>query len=101
MEKDTKEAKDFVKAWKKIVAKAWAHKDFKEKLLKHPKETLTAEGIKVPKEVEVVIHVGRKNRWDLYLPESPDLDVNQLGSMWGGVTWTISDLDAPAHDHCN
>ncbi|MDP2846740.1 MAG: NHLP leader peptide family RiPP precursor [Humidesulfovibrio sp.] len=56
------------KLWAKIVAKAWADEDYKQRLLDEPAAVLRAEGLTVPEGVEInVVEATAKKVW-LVLP---------------------------------
>lgn len=60
------------KQWNKIVARAWADKNFKRRLLAEPASVLQEHGIDVPAGVKVRVKEV-KDRWDgtLILPPKP------------------------------
>ena len=65
------DAKDQQKVWAKIVAKAWADEDYKQRLLSDPSAVLEAEGVKMPEGVEFkCVEATEKQAW-LVLPPRP------------------------------
>jgi hypothetical protein len=59
------------KMWAKIVAKAWADEDYKQRLIKDPAAVLKAEGVDVPEGVEFkCVEATDKQAW-LVLPSKP------------------------------
>jgi hypothetical protein len=60
----------------KVIAKAWADEAFKQRLLSNPSEVLTAEGLEVPPDAEVIVHDAPNKVYYLLLPEAPkDVEV--------------------------
>lgn len=60
------------KLWAKIVAKAWADEDYKQRLLDDPAAVLRAEGMTLPEGVEInVVEATAKKAW-FVLPMQPD-----------------------------
>ena len=60
------------KLWAKIVAKAWADEDYKQRLLDDPASVLRAEGMTLPEGVEInVVEATAKNAW-FVLPMQSD-----------------------------
>lgn len=55
-----------------LILKAWDDSDFKDKLLRAPKETLAELGYAVPEDLLIEVTANRKNRYCLVLPEAPD-----------------------------
>ena len=83
-----------LKAYGRIVAKAWEDAAFKQRLLADPKATLEAEGLSFPEDAEV--HVMETNDRLFYLPLPPKpagLSTEELSGITGGtgsicLTWT-------------
>ena len=66
------EQKEQAKRWAKVVAKAWADEDFKQRLIADPATVLAEEGIEVPKGVDLkVVEASEKQSW-LVLPPKPE-----------------------------
>ena len=60
------------KRWAKVVAKAWADEDFKQRLIDDPASVLAEEGMEVPEGVELkVVEATEKQSW-LVLPLKPE-----------------------------
>ena len=59
------------KVWAKIVAKAWADEDYKQRLLVDPVAVLKAEGIEVPAGVAVKCLEATETQAWLVLPAKP------------------------------
>jgi hypothetical protein len=57
------------KLWEKIIAKAWADEDYKKRLLADPAGVLAAEGLILPKGVNVNVVEATKEQIWLVLPE--------------------------------
>jgi len=58
-----------------LISKAWENDDFKNTLLRQPKETIEKElGIKLPPEIEVFIHEQTTTQVHLILPAKPTAD---------------------------
>jgi hypothetical protein len=63
---------DQQKVWAKIVAKAWADEDYKQRLLSDPSAVLKAEGVDVPEGLEFkCVEASPAQAW-LVLPPKPD-----------------------------
>ncbi|SDL52860.1 NHLP leader peptide domain-containing protein [Maridesulfovibrio ferrireducens] len=59
------------KQWAKIVAKAWADEDYKQRLLNDPTAVMKEEGIEVPEGVKFkCVEATEKQAW-LVLPPRP------------------------------
>ena len=66
------EQNEQAKQWAKIVAKAWADEDFKQRLIDEPGSVLVEEGMEVPEGVELrVVEATEKQSW-LVLPPKPE-----------------------------
>jgi hypothetical protein len=65
------ELNDQHRLWAKIVAKAWADEDYKQRLLNDPAAVLKAEGVEVPKGVEFKCVEATENLAGLVLPPKP------------------------------
>ncbi|MBF0497970.1 MAG: NHLP leader peptide family RiPP precursor [Deltaproteobacteria bacterium] len=65
-----------IKVYQKIIAKAWADEDFKQRLLSNPSGTLKEEGVEVPSGVEVCVVENTPTRQYLVLPPKPDQDAD-------------------------
>ena len=59
------------KVWAKIVAKAWADEDYKQRLLDDPAAVLKAEGAEVPEGVAVKCLEATETQALLVLPPKP------------------------------
>ncbi len=74
-----------LKAYSRVVAKAWSDEEFKQRLLADPKATLQAEGVTVPGGAEV--HIMESTDQDVYfsLPAKPaGLSTEELSGIAGG-----------------
>lgn len=69
--------KDLQKKWAKVISKAWSDSAFKKKLLENPGTTLAAEGISLPKGVQVKIHEQEENIFHFNLPEKPTGELSE------------------------
>ena len=68
-----------------IIKKAQSDKDFRQSLVKNPKETLGQLGVQVPEEIEVKVMEESANVFYLVLPVNPDdLADEQLDFVTGG-----------------
>ena len=59
------------KVWAKIVAKAWADEDYKQRLLDDPAAVLKAEGIQVPEGMTFKCLEATEKQAFLVLPPKP------------------------------
>lgn len=60
------------KKWAKIVARAWASKDYKMRLLSEPAAILKEEGLEIPDGLDIkCLETTGKQSW-LILPPKPD-----------------------------
>ena len=59
------------KEWAKVIAKAWADQDFKQKLLADPKAVLKECGIEFPENVKLNLLEGKEDEITLTLPVKP------------------------------
>ena len=60
------------KQWAKIVAKAWADEDYKQRLINDPASVLAEEGMPVTEGVEIkVVEATDKQAW-MVLPPKPE-----------------------------
>lgn len=78
---------NFEKIRAEIIAKAWNDPNFKEKLLKNPRQILRDEyGINVPSDVDIKIVQSTSKQHYFVLPEKPDrnLSESELKRMMGG-----------------
>lgn len=65
------EQNEQTKQWAKIVAKAWADEDYKQRLMDDPASILTEEGMEVPADVHInVVEATDKQAW-MVLPPKP------------------------------
>lgn len=65
------------KQWAKIVAKAWADEDYKQRLLTDPAAILKEEGVSVPESMEFkCVEMTKSQAW-LVLPPKPDNTIEQ------------------------
>ena len=60
------------KQWAKIVAKAWADEDYKQRLLADPTSVMKEEGLEVPEGVKFKCVEATKSKTWLVLPPKPD-----------------------------
>jgi nitrile hydratase len=65
------ELKDQQKVWAKIVAKAWADEDYKQRLLDDPATVLKAEGAELPEGVAFKCVEATESQAWLVLPPKP------------------------------
>jgi nitrile hydratase len=65
------------KQWAKIVAKAWADEDYKQRLLDDPKAVLAAEGIELPDIDIKVVEATEKQAWMVLPPKPADGEIEQ------------------------
>ena len=81
------DAKEFQKAYGKLVAKAWADEDFKAKLLADPAAVFKDNEIAVPEGVELKIVENTKSKFHMILPPVPgdELIEEELENVAGGV----------------
>jgi len=63
---------EFQKAYGRIVAKAWADEDFKQRLLSDPTTVLKENGINVPEGVQFKVVESTGSLVHLILPAKPD-----------------------------
>jgi hypothetical protein len=64
--------KEQQKQWAKIVAKAWADEDYKQRLMEDPAAVLSEEGMPVPEGVDIkVVEATDKQAW-MVLPPKPE-----------------------------
>ena len=67
------EQNEQAKQWAKIVAKAWADEDYKQRLMDDPATVLTEEGVDVPVGLEIkVLETTDKQAW-MVLPPKPEV----------------------------
>ena len=59
------------KRWAKVVAKAWADEDYKQRLIDNPGSVLAEEGMEVPAGVELKVVEASENQSWLVLPPKP------------------------------
>ena len=80
------DAKEFQKAYGKLVAKAWADEDFKAKLLADPAAVFKDNEIAVPEGVELKIVENTKSTFHMILPPAPrdELSEDDLYGVSGG-----------------
>jgi len=60
------------KAWAKVVARAWADADFKEKLVKDPLSVLKQEGLAFPEGAKVKVIEATGAEVHLIIPPKPE-----------------------------
>ena len=66
------EQNEQAKQWAKVVAKAWADEDYKQRLMTDPASILTEEGMEVPEGVQIsVVEATEKQAW-IVLPPKPE-----------------------------
>ncbi|MFC1579770.1 NHLP leader peptide family RiPP precursor [Thermodesulfobacteriota bacterium] len=66
------EQNEQAKQWAKVVAKAWADEDYKQRLMADPVSLLAEEGIEVPEGVQLkVVEATDKQAW-MVLPPKPE-----------------------------
>jgi len=73
------ELKDQQKVWAKIVAKAWADEDYKQRLLDDPASVLKAEGAELPEGVALKCVEATESQAWLVLPPRPTTGSIQAG----------------------
>ncbi len=74
------------KAYGRVVAKAWADAEFKQRLLANPTAVLRAEGVLIPEGNEVRMVENTDRLTYLPLPTKPDnLSDEQLDQVAGGA----------------
>jgi hypothetical protein len=84
-----------------IIAQSWKDEAYKQELLSNPKAAIGRDfGVQLPDEVNV--HVMEEDSTNLYfvLPARPnlsnaELSDEQLETVAGGVTWTITTVTIP------
>ena len=60
------------KQWARIVAKAWADEDYKQRLMSNPAAVLLEEGMEMPEGVELkIVEATDKLAW-MVLPPKPE-----------------------------
>ena len=74
------------KKYAKIVAKAWADDDYKNKLIASPKEILKHEGIELPDKIKIRIFENSDSELNFVLPVKP--------TEIGGISLTEERLSA-------
>jgi hypothetical protein len=62
---------DEEKQYAKVIVKSWKDSSFRSQLLANPRATLEAEGVHIPKNVQVTIADGTTNTLALGLPPKP------------------------------
>ena len=62
------------KAWTRIVAKAWADEDYKQRLMDDPAAVLTEEGLELPAKDISVVEDTAQRVW-LVIPARPEGDL--------------------------
>ncbi|KIX14130.1 nitrile hydratase subunit alpha [Dethiosulfatarculus sandiegensis] len=67
------DSKNWHKSWARIVAKAWADADYKQRLLTDFEGVMKDEGVDLPPDMEFkVIDQKNENHWVLVLPPPPE-----------------------------
>ena len=75
-----------------VMAKVWADDDFKAQLMANPAATLKAEGIDIPKGLEIKVLENTETVFHLVLPVKPTeltgeaLSEDDLDKVAGGLT---------------
>ncbi|OEU65344.1 MAG: hypothetical protein BA863_15685 [Desulfovibrio sp. S3730MH75] len=59
------------KQWAKIVAKAWADEDYKQRLLANPANVIKDEGMEIPEGVEIKCVEATETQTWIVLPPKP------------------------------
>lgn len=72
-----KEQKEQQKQWAKIVAKAWADEDYKQRLMADPAAVLKDEGIELPDGVKIKCVEATKTQAWLVLPPMPEGNIEE------------------------
>ncbi len=87
-------AKDFESIRKKVIARAWKDKRFKEKLLKDPKSAFKEMGWDMPKDMEFQIVEGKPRAQVFYLPPPPaeihEMSQEEMEKVAGGGPTVIA-----------
>ena len=75
------------KQWAKIVAKAWADEDYKQRLMDDPAAILTEEGMTLSEGVEIkVVEATEKQAW-IVLPPKPEGEKIEEGAERLAAKW--------------
>ena len=76
--------------YQQLIAKCWADKAFKQRLLANPAETLKSEGVEVPEGVRVQVVENTAQVFNLVIPARPTaLSDEELGGVAGGNLWEL------------
>lgn len=79
-----------IKAWRRIIARAWMDDRFKDRLLNTPAEVFREEGLEIPPDLEVRVLENTMNLTHFVIPAKPgavspeDLE-DRLAAGGGGV----------------
>lgn len=81
--------KEQQKQWEKIVAKAWADEDFKQRLLDDPTAVLKAAGVKISEGVDLkCVEDTDKIKW-LVLPKQPTTSIEEGEERLAATGFTL------------
>ena len=81
------EQNEQAKQWAKIVAKAWADEDYKQRLKTDPAATFAEEGIPVPEGLSInVVEATEKQVW-MVLPPKPEEGKIEEGAERISAKW--------------
>ena len=74
--------------WQKIVAKAWADEDYKQRLLDDPAAILAAEGMEIAAGVEIkVVEATDKQAWMILPPKPADGKIEDGLERLSAIEW--------------
>lgn len=91
---------DQAKQYQQLIAKCWADKAFKQRLMANPREVLKQEGLEVPADISVQVVENTPTQMVLVVPQKLDeLSDEMLGVVSGGCIhadvfgWYLGVLD--------
>jgi hypothetical protein len=80
------------KKWSQIISKAWSDPEFKARLKENPIQTLKAEGIELPQNLQVQVEENTDQKITLVIPQPPEeLSDDDLGAVAAGLWWSDSE----------